>query len=84
MGVIAESAVGSPLVQYKRNMVVSGDYAPAFSVAQMLKDFDLIAGAAEVAGCDMPLIAGVRERYRAAIARGLADRDFFVLAANDD
>ena len=46
MEVVAESAVGSPLIQYKRAAVVSGDFTAAFSVSQMLKDFELIAEAA--------------------------------------
>ena len=49
----------------------------------MLKDFDLIAEAAQATSCDMPLINGIRETYRAAVARGLGDRDFFVLTAKD-
>jgi len=81
MNVIAESAVASPLLQYKRAAVTTGDYAAAFSVSQMLKDFNLIVEAAEAASCDMPLIKSIREQYRAAEARGLGDRDFFVLTA---
>jgi 3-hydroxyisobutyrate dehydrogenase-like beta-hydroxyacid dehydrogenase len=83
MNVIAESAVGSPLIQYKRAAVATGDYAAAFSVKQMLKDLDLVMDAARTVSCDMPLIASVREQYRAAMARGLGDRDFFVLTAKD-
>ena len=83
MNVIAESAVGSPLIQYKRAAVATGDYTAAFSVKQMLKDLDLALDAARTASCDMPLIAGVREQFRAANARGLGDRDFFVLTAKD-
>ncbi len=81
MSVVAESAVASPLLQYKRGMVVSGEYPAAFSVSQILKDFGLITRAAEAASCPMPLIASIREQYRAAELRGLGDRDFFVLTA---
>jgi 3-hydroxyisobutyrate dehydrogenase-like beta-hydroxyacid dehydrogenase len=83
MDVVAESAVGSPLLQYKRAAITTRDFTAAFSVSQMLKDFDLIAEAAQATSCDMPLIAGVRETYRAAVARGLGDLDFFVLTAKD-
>ena len=83
MAVVAESAVASPLVQYKRGAIVSGDYAPAFSAAQMLKDFDLIGEAAAATGCAMPLVSSIREVYRDAVARGLGERDFFVLTAGD-
>jgi len=83
MEVVAESAVGSPLIQYKRAAVVSGDFTAAFSVSQMLKDFELVAEAARASACDMPLVDGVRETYRAAVARGLGDRDFFALTAKN-
>ena len=81
MDVVSESAIASPLVQYKRGAITSGDYTAAFSVSQMLKDFDLIEQAAKATSCEMPLIASVREVYRAAAARGLGDQDFFVLTA---
>jgi 3-hydroxyisobutyrate dehydrogenase-like beta-hydroxyacid dehydrogenase len=81
MDVVAASAVGSPLIQYKRAAVTTGDFTAAFSVSQMLKDFDLIAGAAAATACDLPLIESVRQRYRTAAAHGLGDRDFFVLTA---
>ena len=83
MDVVAESAVASPLLQYKRAAVTTGDYTAAFSVSQMLKDFDLIVEAAQATSCEMPLAAGIRETYRAAVARGLGDRDFFVLTAEN-
>jgi 3-hydroxyisobutyrate dehydrogenase-like beta-hydroxyacid dehydrogenase len=43
MNVVTESAVASPLIQYKRGAVTSGDYTAAFSVAQMLKDLDVVS-----------------------------------------
>jgi 3-hydroxyisobutyrate dehydrogenase-like beta-hydroxyacid dehydrogenase len=81
MDVVAESAIASPLIQYKRNAITSGDYQAAFSASQMLKDFDLIEQAALATSSDMPLISSVRALYRDAVARGLGDRDFFVLTA---
>ncbi|HXT06693.1 MAG TPA: NAD(P)-dependent oxidoreductase [Roseiarcus sp.] len=83
MDVVAESAVGSPLIQYKRAAVTTGDYTAAFSVSQMLKDLDLIAAAAAATSCPMPLIESIRGKYQAAVARGLGDLDYFVLAADD-
>lgn len=81
MDVIAESAVASPLIQYKRGAVTTGDYKAAFSAAQMLKDFDLIAQAATATSCEMPLISSIRGLYREAVAHGLGGQDFFVLTA---
>jgi 3-hydroxyisobutyrate dehydrogenase-like beta-hydroxyacid dehydrogenase len=81
MEVVSESAVASPLIQYKRGAITTGDYTAAFSAAQMLKDFDLIEQAAAATHCDLPLIASIREVYRGAVARGLGDQDFFVLTS---
>lgn len=83
MAVVSESAVASPLVQYKRGPITSGDYTAAFTVSQMLKDFDLIEEAAAATSCEMPLISSIRDVYRAAVARGLGDQDFFVLTSSE-
>jgi 3-hydroxyisobutyrate dehydrogenase-like beta-hydroxyacid dehydrogenase len=83
MDVVSESAVASPLIHYKRGAITTGDYTAAFSASQMLKDFDLIGKAAVAMSCDMPLISSIRNVYRDAVARGLGDQDFFVLAAED-
>lgn len=81
MDIICESAVASPLLKYKRDNVVCEDYPAAFSVSQMIKDSGLIADAAAQAGVDMPVNALSLQRFRDAAARGLGDRDFFVLAS---
>jgi 3-hydroxyisobutyrate dehydrogenase-like beta-hydroxyacid dehydrogenase len=83
MDVVSESVVASPLIQYKRGAITTGNYTAAFSASQMLKDFDLIEQAAAATSCDMPLISKIRNEYRAAVERGLGDQDFFVLTAPD-
>ena len=83
MDVVSESAVGSPLIQYKRATITKGDYTAAFSASQMLKDLDLVEQASATTYRDMPLIAGVQNAFRAAVARGLGDQDFFVLTSQD-
>lgn len=77
--VMAGSAVGSPLVGYKKAMVASGDYKPAFSVKLMMKDFDLAFAAAKQYDVAMPITAVTRQYYQAAAATGRGDKDFFVL-----
>jgi 3-hydroxyisobutyrate dehydrogenase-like beta-hydroxyacid dehydrogenase len=79
LDVIAQSAVASPLIGYKRDMVVSGDYAPAFTVEQMIKDFDLIMDTARTDHVPMMIAALVRQQYEQAFANGDGQRDFFVL-----
>lgn len=80
LDVIGESAVASPLIAYKRDMLVSGDFDPAFTVSQMMKDFDLILDAAKGAHAPMYLASLVRQHYEAAWAGGSAEKDFFVLS----
>lgn len=79
MDVISESAVASPLLKYKADAIVAGDYTPAFTIEQMIKDFSLISDAARSKG--VPLFATnlILELYRAAANAGLQEQDFFAL-----
>jgi 3-hydroxyisobutyrate dehydrogenase len=79
MDVICESAVASPLLKYKAETVVSGDYAPAFTVEQMIKDFSLISDAGRANGVPMMTTGLILELYRAAANSGLREQDFFAL-----
>lgn len=79
MDVIGQSAVASPLLQYKRDAVVNAAYAPAFTVRQIMKDFDILAEVSRHDHCPMPLAAQIRQQYEAAFAAGGGDLDFFVL-----
>lgn len=79
IGVINESAVASPLLRYKAEMIVSGDYAPAFTVQQMIKDFTLISEAGRSRGVPLMTAGLILELYRAAANAGLDRDDFFSL-----
>lgn len=79
LNVICESAVASPLIAYKRDLLVERNFDPAFSVSQMMKDFDLILGTAKSDHVPMYLASLVRQQYEAAFAAGLSEKDFFVL-----
>jgi 3-hydroxyisobutyrate dehydrogenase-like beta-hydroxyacid dehydrogenase len=79
LDVIAASAVASPLIAYKREILVSRNFDPAFSISQMMKDFDLILEAARSDHIPMFLTAFIRQQYEAAYADGQAEKDFFVL-----
>lgn len=78
MEVICQSAVASPLIGYKRALIESGDYTPAFTVAQMMKDFDIIIDTARADHVPMFVSALVRQQYESAYPAA-AERDFFVL-----
>jgi 3-hydroxyisobutyrate dehydrogenase-like beta-hydroxyacid dehydrogenase len=77
--VICESAVASPLIAYKRQMLSQRDFSPAFTVEQMIKDFDLVIDAARDEQVPVFLISLIRQQYEAARAQGRGDKDFFVL-----
>ena len=79
MEVLCQSAVASPLLAYKRTMVVEDDFAAAFTVTQMIKDFTLISDAARDHGVPLPTTGLILELYRAAANAGLRDQDFFAL-----
>ena len=79
LDVITESAVASPLIAYKRDVLLSRNFDPAFSVSQMIKDFDLILDAAKSDHVPMQLVALIRQQYEAAFVNRLGERDFFIL-----
>lgn len=79
MEVITQSAVASPLIGYKKAMIVSGNYAPAATLNMLRKDVDLFLSAGEQMGLALPAGELVRTTYDAAAARGLGEQDFFVL-----
>jgi 3-hydroxyisobutyrate dehydrogenase-like beta-hydroxyacid dehydrogenase len=76
MDVICQSAVASPLLQYKRDTVVNGAYDPAFAVKQIMKDLDIIAEVSRQDHCPMPLVAQVRQQYEAAFVNGCGGSRF--------
>lgn len=76
LDLMADSAVGSPMVKYKAPPLKAGDYSSTFSCRQMAKDLDLILAAARGTDTAAPLAAQLRETYSALIATGEGDTDF--------
>ncbi len=76
MSVINQSAVASPLMGYKTDMIVKGDYKAAASLAMLKKDLDLLLSATSTA---LPLNTHIHQIYQTAMAKGLGEEDFFVL-----
>lgn len=77
--VICESAVASPLFKYKSRMIATGDYSPAFTIGQMIKDFTLISDAGRANGVPLLTSGLILELYRTAANAGLDQQDFFAL-----
>ena len=79
LDVINQSAVASPLIGYKKDMIVSGDYSPAATLNMLKKDLNLYLAAAVENNVATPVNNAVRKIYDAAANRGLGENDFFVL-----
>ena len=79
LDVVTQSAVASPLIAYKRDMIVSGDYRAAASLSLLMKDFDILLSEARNAHCPLPLTSMVRQFYEQAFVKGCGEEDFFVL-----
>ena len=77
--VLNNSAVASPLIRYKTQMMTDDNYTAAFPVTGMMKDFDLALAVAEGQEMLLPLLTLVRQSYQTAFVSGAGDKDFFVL-----
>jgi 3-hydroxyisobutyrate dehydrogenase-like beta-hydroxyacid dehydrogenase len=79
LDVMTQSAIASPLISYKKDMIISGDYTAAATLNMLLKDLQLFINAGENAGLTLPINGGIKQIYEAASADGLGEKDFFIL-----
>ncbi len=79
MDIIGKSAVGAPVINYKMDNIVNDDYSPAFSVAMMEKDLDLVLSAAQKYNVGLPLTSLTRQFLAMIHASGGQDKDFAYL-----
>ncbi len=79
LDVIASSVVGSRLLGFKIPPVKERDFTPAFTAAQMCKDFDIALDTGREVAAAMPLTALVRQYLGIMKARGTGDLDYFGL-----
>jgi len=77
--IVNASVAASPLLGYKAQMLKSRNYAPAFSAAQMAKDFDIMLDAGKAKNVPLPMTALVRQFLGAMKAKGKGELDFFSL-----
>jgi 3-hydroxyisobutyrate dehydrogenase-like beta-hydroxyacid dehydrogenase len=77
--VITQSAVASPLIGYKRDMIISGDYKPAATLNMLKKDLELLLATAQGKHLPLPVNSMIRDIYADAADKGLGEKDFFVL-----
>jgi 3-hydroxyisobutyrate dehydrogenase len=79
--VFANSAAGSPFIQYKQGAFLNPDETPvAFSLDLVAKDLDLILDLAERVGVEMDQGSANRSVAGKAIAAGLGGRDMSAVA----
>jgi 3-hydroxyisobutyrate dehydrogenase-like beta-hydroxyacid dehydrogenase len=76
---INDSVVGSPLIGFKSPVLKDRDFAPAFTVVQMIKDLKIIMDTGNSLGVSIPITALVRQLYEAMNATGKGDLDYFGL-----
>ncbi len=75
--IIAASVVASPLIGYKAQLLKSRNFAPAFTIEQMAKDFDIALDTGRAANVPMPVTALARQFFGAMKAKGKGGLDFF-------
>ena len=74
--VLAEgTGVRSPIYSGRGRLILDGDFAARATVELATKDLALIAGAAEAAGLELPLVERTRALFDGAVAAGLARED---------
>lgn len=78
---INSSVVGSPLIGFKAQLLKDKRFPPAFTVAQMAKDFDLALDTGKTMDIPMPLTALTRQLYGSMKATDKGNLDYFGLAA---
>jgi 3-hydroxyisobutyrate dehydrogenase-like beta-hydroxyacid dehydrogenase len=78
---INSSVIASPLIGFKVQLLKERDFSPAFTAAQMAKDFDLALDTGRKMDIPLPLTALVRQLYGAMKATGKGGLDYFGLLA---
>lgn len=74
--VLCASAVGSPILKAKAVQLSQRDFTPTFTVEQMIKDLELIVGAARDVHAPLPQTAATLQLMHAAVSQGQALDDY--------
>ena len=73
--VVRGGALDAPYVQLKGTAMLDDELAPAFGLANALKDVELILAAAEQSGVDLGLMPGIRDHFARAVDDGHGELD---------
>ncbi len=74
--VLAASAVASPIVKAKSVQLAARDFTPTFTVAQMIKDLELILDAGRAVHAPLAQTAMTHQLMQAAMAQGDGQDDY--------
>lgn len=77
--IIDNSVASSPLIGFKVQPLKDRNFAPAFTAAQMAKDFDIILDTGRAMDIPMPITSMVRQFLAIMKARGAGELDYFAL-----
>jgi len=77
--IISNSVVASPLIGYKAQMLKDRNFAPAFTIDQMAKDFDIALEMGKALNLPMPVTVLARQFFGMMKAKGKGNLDFFGL-----
>jgi 3-hydroxyisobutyrate dehydrogenase-like beta-hydroxyacid dehydrogenase len=77
--VFNQSAVASPLIGYKSDMIIKGDYRAAATLDMLKKDVELLLRTSQQLELALPINDSIKKIYDAASTHGLGEQDFFVL-----
>jgi len=75
--IIKNSAVGSPVINYKSQKLKERNFKADFSAKQMAKDFDLILKAGRSENIPLSLAAQTRQNWSSMIATDRGENDYF-------
>jgi 3-hydroxyisobutyrate dehydrogenase len=67
--------VGVPYAKLKGEMMISGEFPPAFPLYLAAKDARIVLEAADAASAEMPLAQAIERRFGEAIRKGHGDED---------
>lgn len=76
--VLMTSRTRSGILEMKGERMLNGDFEAFFALRLMNKDLQLALQAAHAAAVPTPLLSSLKQTFSAAMAAGLADRDFSV------
>lgn len=77
--VLAQSVVGSPFVEYKKQPLIDRDYNATFTTGMLLKDLELVRDAADRVDISLPVTRLVTELTAVTCREGFANVDFMAL-----